>query len=339
MLPTPEISVILGNLKYDSHVAALKVSRTLLPAANQARILFPAQVPIEAAPDDNAEVSLNAGDGAVAVLTGIVQSVERGVHQTVVSLTDGGHELGRYRPAATFEKQNAANIARTLASDLNIEVDDAGIDLSIPMFAAHQKRTAAEHIANLARLSDGFALINGDGALQVKNWSDGPADVAIKYGRDLIDFSFIKSRSLPSVAPIGNGPSGSVDAPEALKPESTTLPESIPEPGQSVVWQPQLMLRTPSAVQTAQSGVSRELNQRAGEARLVTLLRPDFDPGITLEIQDIPAGDISTNWVVMHMVHEVAQRSFSRTVIQAREAAGAGSSLLGSLLSAAGGLL
>jgi hypothetical protein len=339
MLPTPEISVILGNLKYDSHVAALQVTRAMLPAANQARILFPAEVSIEAAPEDNAAISLNAGEGAITVMTGIVQSVERGVRQTVVSLTDGGHELGRYRPGATFEKQNAANIAQTLASDLNIAVDGAAIDLSLPMFAAHQKRTAAEHIAYLARLSDGYALINGDGGLKVNKWSDGPADAAIKYGRDLIDFRFIKSRSLPSVAPVGNGPSGSVDAPEALKPESTTLPESIPEPGKSVVWQPQLMLRTPAAVQTAQSGMSRELNQRVGEARLETLLRPDFDPGITLEIQDIPAGDVSTNWVVMHVVHEVAQRSFSRTLIQAREAAGAGSSLLGSLLSAAGGLL
>jgi len=71
----------------------------------------------------------------------------------------------------------------------------------------------------------------------------------------------------------------------------------------------------------------------------VALLRPDFEPGMTLEIQDIPSGDVGSNWVVTHLVHEVAQRSFSRTVMQAREAAGAGSSLLGSLLSAAGGLL
>ena len=339
MLPTPEISVILGNLKYDSHVAALQVSRNMLPAANQARILFPAEVAIESAPDDTAEVSLNAGDGSVAVLTGIVQSIERGPYHTVVNLTDGGHELGRYRPAATFEKQNAARIAKTLASDLNIAVGGASIDLSLPMYAAHQKRTAAEHIAYLARLSDGFALIDGKGALQIKNWSDGPADAAIKYGRDLIDFSFIKNRSLPSLVPIGNGPSGSVDAPEALRQDSTPLPESMPEPGQDVVWQPQLVLRTPAAVQTAQSGVSRERNQRIGDAHLVTLLRPDFEPGMTLEIQDIPSGDVGSNWVLTHLVHEVAQRSYQRTVMQAREAAGAGSSLLGSLLSAVGGLL
>jgi len=339
MLPTPEISVILGNLKYDSHVAAIQVFRHMLPAANRARILFPAKVAIESAPDDHAEVTLNAGDGAVAVMTGMVQSIERGPYHTVVNLTDGGHELGRYRPAATFEKQNAANVARTLASDLNIAIGDDAIDLSLPLYAAHQKRTAAEHIAYLAKLSDGFALIDGKGALQIKNWSDGPADAAIKYGRDLIDFSFIKNRSLPSVAPVGNGPSGSVDAPEALRQDSRPLPESIPEPGQDVVWQPHLVLRTPAAVQTAQSGVSRERNQRMGDARLVALLRPDFEPGMTLEIQDIPSGDVGSNWVVTHLVHEVAQRSFSRTVMQAREAAGAGSSLLGSLLSAAGGLL
>jgi hypothetical protein len=339
MLPTPEISVILGNLKYDSHVAALQVSRHMLPAANLARILFPAEVAIQAAPDDNAEVSLNAGDGATTVITGIVKSVERKPYHTVVNVTDGGHELGRYRPAATFEKQNAANVARSLASDLNISVASAAIDLSLPMYAAHQKRTAAEHIAYLAKLSDGFAMVDGQGALQIKKWSDGPADAAIKYGRDLIDFSFFKNRPLPSLAPIGNGPAGSVDAPEALRQDRSPLPESIPQPGADLVWQPQPVLRTPAAVQTAQSGLSRDRNQQVGEARLVTLLRPDFEPGMTLEIQDIPSDDVGTNWAVMHLVHEVAQGSYACTVIQAREAAGAGSSLLGSLLSAAGGLI
>lgn len=143
---------------------------------------------------------------------------------------------------------------------------------------------------------------------------------------------------MPAIAPIGNGPAGSADAPEALRPDTAHLPESIPEPGQDVIWKPQLFLRTPSAVQTAQSGLSRERNQRSGEADLVGLLRPDFEPGLTLEIQDIPATDVATHWVLTHVTHEIAPRYSARTIMHARESAGS-DSLLDSLTGAAGALL
>ncbi len=337
MLPTPHISVILGNLQYDSHIAAMQVSRAILPAINQARLLFPKAAAIEASPNDAAQVTIDAGEGPTVVLTGSVQGVEHRPSQTIVTLTDGGYELSRYRPGVTFEQQNSANIAEALASDLNISVGETAVDLTIPLYAAHQRRTAAEHIAYRASLSDGYAMLNGENALMMKNWSEGPADIAIKYGRDLADFRFSRQRPLPAAATIGNGPAGSADAPEAMRPDSSQLPESIPEPGPDVIWKPQLLLRTPSAVQTAQNGLSRERNQRAGEAVMAGLLRPEFEPGIKLEIQDIPASGVGDAWVLTHVVHEIAQHAFAHTHMHAHEAAGAGG-LLDTLIGAVGGL-
>lgn len=338
MLPTPKISVILGNLRYDTHVSALQVSHSLLPAVNTTRILFPATVTINAELNEQAEVTIDTGEGALKVLNGKIQSIEYHPYQTIVTLCDGSYDLSQYHPNETFEKQNSAAIAQSLAADVNLSVDNNDIDLSIPLYAAHQKRTAAEHIANLAKLSDGFALVNGDGKLSIKNWSEGPADVAIKHGRDLIDFNFSKRRSAPVIAPIGNGPSGSADAPDALRMANSQLPESVPEPGQDIIWQPHLMLRTPSAVQTAQTGLARERNQQSGQAHLVALLRPDFTPGMVLEIQDIPAVNVADKWVLIHVTHEIAQNKYARTVIKARESTSAGN-LLNSLAGALGALL
>ena len=325
-------------MRYDTQVSALQVTCSLLPAVNTARVLFPAAVTINAAPADEAEVSIDAGDGAVKVLSGLIQSVEHRPFDTTVVISDGSYALSNYRPNATFEKQNAANIAQTLASDIDVGVANTDIDLSIPQYAAHQKRSAAEHIAILAKLSDGFAMINADGELSVKNWPEGPADAAIKYGRDLIDFNFSRHQSTHSVAPIGNGPSGSIDGPDALRLATSQLPESVPDPGQNLVWQPQLMLRTPAAVQTAQSGLARERNQRAGQAQFINLLRPDFTPGMTLEIQDIPNVNVADKWIITQVTHEIAQGSHARTIMKAHETAGTGG-LLDSLAGALGAFL
>jgi len=338
MLPTPEISVILGNLQYDSHVFAAQVTRAMLPAPNTARLMFPAAVSIEVVPGDNAQLTVTAGDNATVVLTGKVHTIEHRPHHTVVTLTDGTYDLCQYRPSATFEKQNAMTIAQTLAADVQLQVGTVAIDLNLPQYAAHQKRTAAEHIAELARFSDGFALVDGDGKLQVNNWSDGPADAAIKYGRDLMDFSFTQHHPLGAVALIGNGPSGSADAPNALRHDTGQLPESVAAPGKGVKWQAHPILRTPSAVQTAQSGITRERNQRVGQALLVGLLRPDFVPGMKLEIQGVPAPNVGSTWVLTQVQHELVHGSYAKTTLHAREDARA-EDLLGSVLGAVGGLL
>ena len=48
------------------------------PAADVARIGFPAAAPLDAQPDDPVVVELDGGEGAVAVLTGTVRALGHG---------------------------------------------------------------------------------------------------------------------------------------------------------------------------------------------------------------------------------------------------------------------
>ena len=336
MLNTAHITATLGNLQYQSHIFAAQIFRALLPATNTARLLFPSVVNIEASPGDTASIELQYNENTANVISGEVRSVERRPRHTIVILSDGSFALNRYRPGSTFEQQNAKNVAQALASDVGLSVGNVSVDLSLPQYAAHQKRTAAEHIAKLAELSDGFAYIDGDGKLQISTWSEGPADAAIRYGRDLIDYSFTKQQNRSAVSPIGNGPSGSADAPDAMRYGTGSLPESVADPGADNIWSAQHMLRTPSAVQTAQTGMNRVRSQRNGQALLTTLMRPDFFPGMKLEIQDVPQTD--ERWIITHITHEIAQHSHAKTYLRARQDA-TGDSLLGAALGAIGGLL
>lgn len=339
MLATPSISVTLGNFRYDSHVTELQIVRQLLPGVNRARVSFPRQVTVDTEPDDQAVIAIDAGDGEKTVLTGTVQFIERRPYVTIVHCSDGSHELSRYRPCATFERQNVGAIARSFAGDIGLQSGQMGLDLGLPMYAAHQKRTAAEHIAFLAKLSDGFAVVDGEGKLALKEWAEGPADAALLYGRDLLDFQISRGRNLPSIAAVGNGPAGSAEAPEALVQADSQLPQSAPAPGNNLQWQFQSILRTPSAVQTAQSGLSRESNQKKSQANLTVLLHPGLEPGMKLELQQLPYDELGMDWLLFQVIHEFSSGAGSKTLLKVREAASGGSSLLGSLASAAGGLL
>lgn len=335
MIAAPEISVTLANLRYDSHVFAAQVSQALLPASNSARLLFPARVNIEAAPGDDASMTLTSGEYSETVITGSVKSVERRPHHTIVVLCDGSAALAKLRPANTFARQTSDGIVNSLAQLANIQVATNNIQLNLPQFAAHQKRTAAEHIAKLAEFSDGFAFVDGLGQLKVNTWSEGPADAAIKYGRDIFDYRFTQQQNPTAVSAIGNGAAGSSEDPEALRQATGSLPESAPAPGLDNIWLAEAILRTPAAQQLAQTGINRGRNQRAQQGSLLCHLRPDFFPGIKLEIQDI--NNVSGNWIVQTIVHEIAEGAFAHSRLQVRADA-SGESLLGSLLDAVGGL-
>lgn len=66
------ISLTLGNYRYDTHVQQLRVSLSLLPGVNSAVAILPSNVQFSAAPGDDAEIELTAGDVTETVLTGTV---------------------------------------------------------------------------------------------------------------------------------------------------------------------------------------------------------------------------------------------------------------------------
>ncbi len=183
----PALSVTLGSLRYDTHAAGASICLALLPRGNSAEVALPSNVRFEAASGDKAIVSLDGGEGAQTVLTGKVNSIRRDFEIIHVVMTDIG-DLAGYRPSATLEGQDAKAVVNKLASDVSVSTGDVDIDLDLGAFVAHPGRTAAEHIAQLAELAGGIAYSGGDGSLTVKQKPSGPADSALKYGREVISY-------------------------------------------------------------------------------------------------------------------------------------------------------
>jgi hypothetical protein len=333
----PALSVTLGSLRYDTHAAAASICLATLPRGNSAEVVLPANLRFEAAAGDKAVVSLDGGEGSQTVLTGKVSSIRREFNLIRVVASDA-LDLATYRPSETLNAQDAKSVVNQLASDVSLPAGDVDIDLDLAVYVAHPGRTAAEHIAKLAELSGGLAYLDGDGSLNVKQKPSGPADSALKYGREVISY---ETRSATALSPqrfaMGFGPAGSGDADDALRASVEAIPGSASDGGVGVWRVPTPLLRVPSSATTA----SRALQAiAAGQAERVTahcFLLPALRPGSVIEVQDLPDGLSKGPWLITRVEH-----SFGRGSGTTRfwgETASAGSSLLGGLLGAAAGAI
>jgi phage protein D len=257
-------------------------------------------------------------------------------------LADGGALLAALRPAVTFRNQDVRGIVRSLAGDAGTDLGTIDVDLSLAAYVADQRRTSAEHVANLAELAGAIGFVDGDGRLQVVPRPAAQADRALKHGREFVEYEVRRAKARAVAVPAGNGPSGSTDAPNALQQGDAALPEDAPRPGAGAIWRAAAVLRTPSA---ASAALEASAKKTAAEATLLYArcwLLPALRAGQVVEIQELPDGVDAGPWLLTRVTHRLHPRHGATTTIEAVSAAAAGSlldSLLGAALGAVGGLL
>ncbi len=336
----PALKLTLGNFLYESQVANIISYSVLLPGVNYARTLLPAEVEMSAELDDDGVLELDGGEGSDKILTGKIKSIHRGLVHTEVIVADASAELGSYRPAATYEKQNAKDVVKALASEVEVGVDTIDIDLPLAAYVAHQQRTAAEHIAYLAKLAGGFGRIGNDGKLRVTEFPEGQPEAALRYGREVITYEITNhTGSRGRAMMIGNGPAGSADAPNALRHTLEVLPSDAPTPGIEAVWKATPLLRTPGAALKASNGAAAEKAMYQQRLRAKCILLPKLQPGMVMEVQELPNEMASGPWMLVQVTHHFKAHRPGFTILEGVTAGAGEGSLLGALASAAGGLL
>src|SRR5689334_6266446 len=97
----PTGTLILGNLKYDTHLIEVTVQLALLPGVNTVRATLPTGVRLDAKPGDEASLELDGGEGSEKVLKGKLRSIRRALLQVEVVVADGGADLAELRPRNT----------------------------------------------------------------------------------------------------------------------------------------------------------------------------------------------------------------------------------------------
>jgi hypothetical protein len=338
----PSLSVTLGNLRYDTHALELEACLEWLPRGGSVTVTLPASVRFETAAGDDASMDVDGGEGQEPIFTGKVRFIRHDFRRIRVTLADAAADLAAYKPSQTFEKQNAGRVIRTLAADAGVTVGSIDVDIDLPTYVAHPGRTAAEHIAELARLGGAIAFIDADNRLQAPARPSGQPSSALLYGREIVSYTSGEFEiPNPQRLAIGCGPAGSAGAPDALRPTLDFLPFSAAAGGVGVVRYPVPLLRTPMAATDASTALQTANAARGKRLRARCFLLPALRPGDVIEVQSLPDGLSGGPWLLTRVAHQLRPGSGGCTTIEAEDAGAASlfSGLMGAALSALGGLL
>lgn len=330
------INARFGNKRYESHVSALSVDLGLLPGVNSVTARLPRAVPVDAAPGDPADLTLDNGEEEALVLTGLTRSIARDLAETKVTAVDAGAALAATRPAASFSAMTTGDIIGGLVGEAGADMGRSSLDGErLESYVATQGRTGAEHVARLALYGGGIAMVDADGSLSAISYPEPPASRALRFGREILAYQAADTAPGASTVPIGSG-AGPAGGPDALMLSAEAISGGAPDPSATVRWRPEAALRSQGA-QRAASAAADSAHGASGQKLTATCwLLPALRPGELVEVQDLPGGISGGPWLVTHVQHRIGPMG-ATTRFDA--VSGEGGGVLAGLLGALGGLL
>lgn len=326
----------IGSLRYDTHVTNARVSLGLAPRPGSARLCVPPQVRVDAVPGDDASVLLHGEHADVETIGGTVVSVDRSLDHTTVVVTDALGRLAMLRPGTTFEQQSAGAIITAFADEAGIPTGAIDADTELLTYVADQYRTALEHTARLASWAGSTASGSPDGGLVVAPLPTGPAERALRYGREIATLRIRRRGVAVDGVWAGSGPAGNVSAPDAHLQTTTVVPDGAPGPDARTMRLPAHALRTPAAATDATTAAAK--HNSGLQLHATCWLQPEIRPGMSIEIADAPQPDSIGPWFVTAVTHDLGPGPRGITRLRAHQL-GDGGGLLAALLGAVGGLL
>jgi len=333
---TLAVNARFGNKRYESHVGALSVDLGLLPGVNSLTARLPRAVPVDAAPGDPADLTLDNGEEEALVLTGLTRSVARGLAETQVAAVDAGAALAAVRPATSYGAQSAGDIIRGLSGEAGARMGRSTLGSQrLESYVATQGRNGAEHVARLALYGGGIAMVDADGSLAAIAYPEPPASRALRYGREILAYGAADTASGIALVPVGSGTGPSGD-PRALVLSTEAISGGAPEPSATVRWRPEAALRSQGAQRAAAQAADSAHGANGQRLTAACWLLPALRPGELVEVQDLPDGLSGGPWLVTHVQHRLDPTG-ATTRFDA--VSGQGGGLLSGLFGALGGLL
>jgi hypothetical protein len=329
---TPAASLTLGDLRYDTHAVALRLSRRKLPATDRLDVLLPAGVRFEAVPGDPVLLDLDGGEGAELVFTGVLHAVQRRLDGISITARGPAHALAQTRPVLALEAISTGDAIRALCDAAGVATGTIEDGPRLALYALDGRATALSEIARLGALSGLGAAFDGEGALHVTPFGGPEAEIAIKHGREIIEAEIIQALDdAPAPFVAGEG------ADEAGKPRARLLaqafnPGAAPENARRFA-HPEL--RSTDDTRAAAAAITHARSRAAQRVRLVTFLLPLAAPGMRIETQDMPDSLPLAEMRVEQVTHLLLADGAATTTLTGTAVTGASpglAELLGALL-------
>jgi prophage tail gpP-like protein len=291
-LLAPSYTVTLGGQAWSEQAVAIDVRLRAAPVVDVATVRLAPGASLDAAVGDDAKIELDGGEGGATVLTGTVQAIRRTLEGIAVTVTDAGGTLAAFRPAATYEKVTAGTVIRNLCGDAGVDAGDVDDGVSLAFYVADPCRTALEHVARVAAWGGALARVSADGRLDATVVNAVTAEVALRYGRDLLAVEQSRvAAPVESFVVAGESGAGDTSAAQAHRATTDFFGGSRPDgPSATSRWRFEPALRTSGAATTAGDALGRAYRGGRDAGAITAILQPALRPGTVLELQDLPGG-------------------------------------------------
>ena len=337
---TPKASLTVGDRRYEEQITAVRLRKTMAPGLDRLEIAMPLATTFDAGPGDDCALVLDGGDpagggGSAEVFTGRITQVSRRGDALCVTAHNGGFTLAQYRPIGAFQQLGLDEVIARYCGDAGI---DTRIDIDAPvlaLYAANGHATALQEVARLAEMAGSAASFAGDGTLHI-NENGGPdAELALKYGRELLGIDIAEgTQPADTIVVVGEG-AGAPTTPEARWLSTDFLSGSAPAAGIASRRRSVPELRDSDDTEAASKALAARRSRAARPIFLRTWLMPTLAPGMRLELADLPEPlSLDECWIAQ-VDATLTQGGTAETRLRAFGAAAAG----GGLLSAVAGLL
>jgi hypothetical protein len=302
-LLAPAYALTLGEQEFTTQALAIDLELGAAPLLDVLTVRLPSAAAPSAGLGDPAQLQL---DG-VSVFSGTIAALRRRERELCVTAVDAGAALAAFRPAATYEQLTVASVVRSLCGDAGVSTGALEDGPQLAFYVADPGRTAWAHIARVTRWCGALARVNGDGELDADVIDAGRADVALRYGREVLALG--ERRCVPAAdawVVAGEAGGGSAGVPEALRPTSDFFAANRPDgPSLRHVWRFEPALRTSAAAAGAGAALARAAAAAERRGTLLTALAPALRPGTVVEVQDLPDGIEGGPLWLDHVIHHL----------------------------------
>ncbi|MBL8396625.1 MAG: hypothetical protein JNL84_00560, partial [Candidatus Accumulibacter sp.] len=262
-LLTPTLTLDVGSQQWTTQVLALEVHLAAAPLLNVLSARLPADAPLSANPGDAVRLMLDNGEQQATVFSGWLEAICRSHQQIELRALDAGGVLARLRPAVTYEKIGAANLARNLCAAAGVDVGEVEDGEPLAFYAADPGRNALQHLARVYAWNGALAGVDAENRFFARQINAAVAESALRHGRETLAVRQCQgAENIEAIVFAGESAASSASAATALRPVSDFFAGNRPDgPDLRHRWQFAPALRTAPAA--AKAGAAALRQQRA----------------------------------------------------------------------------
>lgn len=268
--------------------------------------------------DDETKIELGYADdgGTTQVIKAKVVTTEPGLTKIRVVGYAAADALLHTFVEQTYESKTAGAIVNDLADKAGVDVAAAKDGITFPVYVVDGRRSAYQHMRDLADLCGFDVYINADGELVFEKFVGGKSVHVFEFAKEIVALDVLKTPPVAGlVEAFGESPTGS-QGNDAASWLTTDFSNSKGTAGTGPRFLLELSsLRTKDAARTAANAALATIQHRAVRGHLVSFGRPQVKLGDAVQLRGLSDDSLNTSFQVRSVRHRISKLGgFTTTV-------------------------